>query len=282
MGLDYIEAWSAVTDRGRPLIFYGGPPLFQHDTRDQTSLEASMAPALDTDSYAAWDSSAPAQLVYVETQQSDSVKVAADYMTSNYPGVTFFVEAGLNNAANATVLDAYPQAGTVQAFNVLFDDTSGYDGTFGSLVIDAGNIDPADYPDRVHIVLIASNTCSTVGDAATEADWAEAVTVAVENVAAFNETLYPYVGSATRLLAAVTNGDMTPAQIDRINTATGFEGDPPPGGGGLGTGAMGPGGFDKAGLLGRGRNYRGRGRVEGPLVPDRIKIVTDIARRKAA
>jgi hypothetical protein len=230
MGTTFVEEWSALHTLGVPAIHYGGPPLFQHDTRDEVSLESRLGPALQTGMYAAWDSSAPAQLVIAATLKADSVKVAADYMATTHADYAFFVEAGLSNTDNATILDAYPRAGTVQAFNLLFDDTSGYDGTFGSLAIDTGNIDPADYPDRVHIVLIASNTCSTVGAAATEAEWAEAVTKAVEDVKAFHPSLFPFVGSAARLDDAITNGDMTPAQIDRIKAATVLQGDTPRGG----------------------------------------------------
>jgi hypothetical protein len=195
--------------------------------------------------YYCGDATARDQLTFVNAGTDTPIKYWLDWMADNYPDVYAFVEAGLLSADNDTILSAYPPVGTVTAFNLVFDDNA-FDGTPGSLVVD--NVDPATYPDKVHIVYVASNTVGWVGEVnADDAAVVERLTVTCELLAAETDVDFAVASTIRYLL----NSNLD--QQARLNAAAAFDVDDPTAPPGLGTGSQGPasGSQRRLGRMGR-------------------------------
>lgn len=202
---DFEAEWADLSRDGITLIYYGSPPLDYHDVQsdDLVGGENGLALPMGANMIIGTDSTARSALIDPVTGRPDPVKRFLDWMASNHPEAPVFVEAGLLHQATTEILDAYPNVHTITAFENVFDDA---DWTKERrLQLRRGAIDPARYPDRMHLVWIASNTVGYIGDAKTTEEKVRRTIETFDAVLDWHESVYGIVAHHNFMLEQFTD-----------------------------------------------------------------------------
>ncbi len=217
--IEMIDQWTAalrvftVTHR-IPCIAYTGLVRDNSRTHDAAAWSLDDSYHLNLVREARWligmDSAAACPLTDPDTGKDSAIKVFADKMAADHPGVFWGGETGLRRQRTRATLENITNYFTINEKDLVFQATASGDGV--ALTLETNNLgtdddalDPAAYPDVDHVFFVSSSTSNHVASQPDNASKMEAIIDVAVAILAYAPNCFVCIGSDTFVNNNITN-----------------------------------------------------------------------------